>query len=193
MEASMKDTPATSEPKEAASFLLAEYTALRNEILKRIEIQHQLISLALIAAGTFITLSKQASTTVILAFPVLALFLAIAWSHSEVRIRQIAVYILCIEDKLLGGNRGWEHMRGLLISEKLGSRMVFASRGIFIGTQILAIIIVLAERGLKNLSTRDYWFIVSDILIVLLTAFILRRYKAERGSLTLDYPCERPS
>jgi hypothetical protein len=53
----MSDEPEASipasVPDRAADFLLAEYAALRNEILERTKIQQQLLAMALTAAGVF--------------------------------------------------------------------------------------------------------------------------------------------
>lgn len=56
----LQDKDGVSE--EALPALIAEFTALRDEILKRSEFQQQLTSLALIATGTFLTISLQSST-----------------------------------------------------------------------------------------------------------------------------------
>jgi hypothetical protein len=64
--------------KTAIDFLLVEYTALRAEIVKRCEIKYQLIAVALVAIGPLITVSNQSSSTVTLAYPVLAIFLTAA-------------------------------------------------------------------------------------------------------------------
>ena len=51
-------SPANKAP-EPDVFLLAEYAALRAELLKRIELQHQLISLTLIVFGTMLSFGLQ--------------------------------------------------------------------------------------------------------------------------------------
>ena len=52
----------TRSPSETpgGKLLVAEYTSLRDEIIKRIEIQHQLLSLAFIAPGRFSLLDCRA-------------------------------------------------------------------------------------------------------------------------------------
>src|SRR5688500_9606440 len=65
-------------------FLLAQYDALREEILKRLDIQHQLILGALVALGTVLTVSTQrGSSAVLLMYPYLSLFLTLAWSQND--------------------------------------------------------------------------------------------------------------
>ena len=57
--------------------LAAEYTSLREEIIKRIEIQHQLLSLALIAPGTVLAIGFQSgSASLLFVYPVLGMFLS---------------------------------------------------------------------------------------------------------------------
>lgn len=157
------------------SFLLAEYSALRAELLKRIELQHQMISLALIAAGTFLSVGIQFdSATIILIYPILAMFLASAWSQSDFWIRRIAFHIhFHIEEVLAGNDQGWEHNNhpGSKIPF-FGSLSLFASRGIFIGTQVLAIFVAWLRTGFP---LEDQVLMVVDILIIVLTLVLLRR------------------
>jgi hypothetical protein len=46
---------------EDPDFALAEYSALRDEILKRIEFQNQIVNLTLIVAGTAVSVAFQLS------------------------------------------------------------------------------------------------------------------------------------
>jgi hypothetical protein len=55
----MGKSPVGTTKPELTAFKIAQYTALRDEILKRLEMQHQLIALALIALGTLVTLSVK--------------------------------------------------------------------------------------------------------------------------------------
>ncbi len=76
--------------------ILAEYSALRDEIIKRIDIRHNIVIFTLIFAGTFLTLSTQIieqSTLLLLFYPILATFLAALWAHSDIRVSQIGEYI----------------------------------------------------------------------------------------------------
>lgn len=54
------DTQETNRPKEP-SFLLAEYSALRDEIVKRMEIEHQLATSTVIVFGTILGFGFQYS------------------------------------------------------------------------------------------------------------------------------------
>ena len=163
----------TPSPKESLGFLLAEYEALRAEILKRTEIQHQLISLALIATGTFLTIGSATAT---LAYPILAIFLAAAWIQSDVRIGQLGAYIKKrIEERLFGSNLGWEHFyTSLHDMPRLGSLAHLASRGVFVGTQILTVFVSLL---MNSFPTEDIVLLLVDSFVIVLTIFLLRRRK----------------
>src|SRR5579859_4948694 len=83
---------------EATTIHLAEYQALRAEILNRFNVQHQLFSLAIIAAGTIFVASIQnpnptVGAILILGYPVLSLFLAAGWGHQDRRVWQAGTYI----------------------------------------------------------------------------------------------------
>jgi hypothetical protein len=138
----------TNDPSQ---FLLAEYKELRGEILKRSEIQHQLISIALVALGGLAAVGLKDSPSALLAYPLLALFLGAAWSYNDIQIAQLGVYIRYrIEDQLIGQGLGWEHRSGVSesASKEIGALAKFATRGILWGSEFLAIGLYL----LKQLS-----------------------------------------
>ena len=81
-------TTISSEPKtqhhapanavdSANPLVAAEYKALRDEILKRVEFRYQLLNITLISAGTLLGAGLNAnSAPVLLVYPILAAFLA---------------------------------------------------------------------------------------------------------------------
>jgi hypothetical protein len=137
--------PKTNDP---SPFLLAEYAQLRGEILKRSELQHQLVSIALVAFGTLAAVGLSDSPSALLAYPMLALFLAAAWCYNDIQIAQLGIYIRYrIEDHLLGGELGWEHARLTdRASKQIGSLVKLATRGILWGSECLAIGLYLVKR-----------------------------------------------
>lgn len=168
------------------SFLLAQYTSLREEVLKRIELQHQLILGAVVAVGTILTIGIQAGgspgsglpqgPSVLLIYPLVALFFALAWSQNDARNREITQHLAKSEEILLSNPAmGWEHVRVSVRLGFLGSRKVFAARGIFIGSQLMTLIVFLFETQMLNLSTIDVISIVLNIAIIAATVLILRR------------------
>jgi hypothetical protein len=134
--------------REPSQFLLAEYKELRGEILKRSEIQHQLISIALVAFGALISVGLKDSPSALLAYPMLALFLAAAWSYNDLQIAQLGIYIRYrIEDELIGGGLGWEHtIKSMSASKEIGAAIKLATRGILWGSEFLAVLLYLLKR-----------------------------------------------
>ncbi len=132
----------------ANDFLLAEYSQLRSEILKRSEIQHQLISIALVAFGALISVGLRDSPTALLAYPMLAMFLSASWSYNDIQIAQIGFYIRYrIEKQLIGDGLGWEHaIVSDRASKRIGARVKLATRGILLGTQFLVLGLYLLNR-----------------------------------------------
>jgi hypothetical protein len=164
------------EPKEttfdSSEFHLAEYGALRAEILKRTDIQHQLLSLSLIALGTFVTIGFESSTTLLLVYPILAMFLAASWSHHDIRIAQLGDFILRHhEARFFGEHGGWERFHPSTDAGKtVGSRIGLASRGILIGSQILAVTLGLLK---TTFLTHDLVVIGLDAVLIPYTIFLL--------------------
>jgi hypothetical protein len=152
-------------------FALAEFVALREEILKQTEIQHQIISICIISAGTFFSISGKIPQTVCLMFPLLATCLSSAWSLCDVRIRQIAEYIKeRIEPRF---HPGWEHF---LIAKRAHNRVDFKSRafaiGIVLGTQLLAIILFFVLAG-RRVNATELVFVGIDVCAMALSVFLM--------------------
>ena len=124
-------------------------------MLKRTEIQHQLLSLALVAPSTILAFGYQVKNALpILLYPVLALFLSIAWASNDRRIRQMGAYIRGrIESKIGEENMGWEHFStAIRIGHigRLGTLNFWASRGIFLGTQLLTMFVGISLATFDN-------------------------------------------
>src|SRR5438874_11117058 len=77
-----------------ALLLIQQYTALRSEIEKRIDIRQQILALTLLVAGTFLTVGAQptVSAVVLLFYPIIAMFLGAIWEHNDLRVGQINFY-----------------------------------------------------------------------------------------------------
>jgi hypothetical protein len=131
-----------------SQFLLAEYRELRAEILKRSEMQHQLISIALVALAGLTSIGLKESPIALLAYPMLVLFLSAAWSYNDIQIAQLGSYIRYrIEEQLIGDGLGWEHaILADAASKRIGARAKLATRGLFWGTECLAVGLYLLKR-----------------------------------------------
>jgi hypothetical protein len=135
-----KDTPLNT------SLLLAEYTALRDEILKRMDIEHQLATFTLLMFGTILGIGVQYRIApLILLYPTLALFPSIGWSHTDYMTMLIGTYIKEQIEAKRTDNTGWEQFWPI----HGHSRYYWAMKGIFISTQVLAIVIGVVIGGLN--------------------------------------------
>lgn len=167
----------------ANDFLLAEYSQLRSEILKRSEIQHQLISIALVALGALISVGLKDSPSALLAYPMLAMFLSAAWSYNDIQIAQLGTYIrLRIENKLIGDGLGWEHaILSDHASKWIGARTKLATRGVLLGSEILVLALYLIKRpsiifpGGPAEGKGEIVLLILAIAAIIFTLVILRK------------------
>src|SRR5258706_5597069 len=145
----------------AALLLIEQYTSLRSEIEKRIDIRQQILALTLLVAGTFLTVGVQPAVpeVVLLFYPLIAMFLGAIWEHNDLRVGQINFYIRTELEKHLGAlGPGWETFRSKTFPSRhkrhqfrqsiqrhpltpRSGLMIFATRGMFFTTQAMAIIV----------------------------------------------------
>ncbi len=163
----------SSETDSSGQLVAAEYKALRDEILKRIEFRYQLLNITLISAGTLLAAGVHAdvSAAVLLVYPILAAFLAAGWVHNGDAIVPLARYIREeLENK--HGRLGWEsylktHPDRRFLYEDLG--LIYAA-GIFLSTQLIALIL----GALKATATAtDLILLAADLIAILSTVVIL--------------------
>src|SRR5437764_9499704 len=127
------------------------YNNLRQEILKRIEIEHQIISLTLVALGAVLTVGvTNTNATLLLAYPILVMFLAAAWCDNHLRTGEISAYIKEEIAPKIGNNIiGWELAQKRFYSFPYGLRhsilSVLGKRGMFFGSQIIVIVLALTK------------------------------------------------
>jgi hypothetical protein len=161
----------SGEQKDTAGLAL-EYNALRDEILKRIELRQQFLSTTLTIAGIFLGVGV-ATPTIALVYPPLAAFLAIAWMHNDDRIKNLAIYIRRrLERSTL--DLGWEtYIQQKRKKTRMRSwRFIITSHaGIFMLTQLMAVGIGL----LKFTSTPVEWVLLGfDLGAVLVVVWVIR-------------------
>jgi len=167
------EKPEQSQPIiDPSAFALAEYNALHSELLKHSDYQHQTIQLAFIAAGTFFSINSQAGVQplLLLAYPILALFLSLGWAKSAIRIKRINIYISeRIESRVAGG--GWEQFLSSKTHDIKRSMNVFYARGAFIGTQLIALLLALPQ---LNLSSLEILLIFADLIAIFAVIYLTR-------------------
>lgn len=126
-------------PGDKAALLVAEYEGLRAEVLKLVELQSQLQSLAVIAFGTTMSVGFQAdSAIVILIHPALALILGASWLNHAHAIHRIAGYLSGrLEPRVGSDHLGWEnYVRTHPL--RFGRVGYWATRSVFMVSAVLA-------------------------------------------------------
>lgn len=160
--------------EDQKDFLLSEHAALKSEILSRMAIQHQIIALAVIGLGTFITLDFTSPITLPFVYPILASVFAGQWIAHDHRIRQHGRYIRDrIERAFLDDDQGWETIG--TPTGFSGLRSLFAtigSRGAFVLLQLTAILIGLLK---TSFSEGDVILLFVDVIVIGATLFVARR------------------
>lgn len=145
------------EIKNSENVILAEYSALRDEIVARINLRHQMLVIALTLLGLLMafgikdTNEKEISMHLFLLYPILCMFLAMGWAHTDYRLGELGTYIReTIETKFLG--IGWEHYiharsqpfkRSFKVQE-------MAAIGIFVGVEVLSLLVALFLEFSRN-------------------------------------------
>lgn len=165
-----------------------QFTSLRSEIEQRINLRQQLIALTLVVAGTFLTIGVQPgeSWVVLLFYPLLAMFMAAAWEHNDLRIGQINWYIQSVIEQHLGDlGPGWEYFRRQAfrsasqrrnlrtgnipqVPEAHGLRGVpgliaISTRGLYLGTQALAVVVATVRFGVEHLQSQTWDALIQEI------------------------------
>lgn len=164
------------------SNILAEYQTLRDDILKRIDFRYRLINLLLVVAGTFFTLGlglePGISASVLLIYPILALFLAAGWAHNGVVMVRIGQYI---KDHIEVKTAGLEWQSFITQSSPQFAGFSFlgsvSTWGLILTTQILALILA----GLKFNSTLTEWvLLICGLAAFAFTLRLLHYYRQIR-------------
>jgi hypothetical protein len=159
-----------------------EYTALRNEILKRIEMRQQLISMTLAIAGVF--LGVGVTTGVVpLIYPPLAAFLALGWVQNDLRIAQIGRYIRERLEPTVP-DLAWEtYSQERREHDPWRWRFTVVSHiGVFVVTQLMAIGIGWARFTATPLEWSLLGLDIAAVVVVLLIMTLTRRVPRRRDS-----------
>lgn len=148
------------------SFNELEYSALREELLKRVELRQTLVSLVVTSAGILLGFSITTAELAYL-FPPLSLFLCLMWAQNDIRALQITDYLHSLENDrtLLGWTTFYKNKQGkgsILTGIPFS---VMAPGGIFILTALMAIGIAISKWPSSNLYI---WLFVSDIISILI-------------------------
>jgi hypothetical protein len=159
---------------ETITLLLAEYNALREEILKRMELQHQVMFLALLVFGTILGAGIQfRSPSIILLYPIIAVFLAANWTYNHRRIRELGAYIrVRIEARVGQTHIGWESYLNEISRPRIFSQNFTATSGVFMGTSVFAIVVAIP---IAKFDITEILLLIIAILCTIGSLFTLGR------------------
>jgi hypothetical protein len=162
-----------------ADLKVQEFVALRQEIIKRIELSYQFINLTIIAAGAIFTVGLQgdAPASILLMYPIVSTFLVSGIANHSDAVGKIAYYIRTRHEAVAGGM--WEqyladrYPRGPLF----GPFDLVAFIGVPLSTQGIAILLA----ALKGPWSKGPWAKIDIVLAVLsLLATVFSIYLAKR-------------
>jgi len=155
------------------------YNNLREEIVKRVELEHQIIYFTLLTFGAVLAVGlKSENTTIFLLYPVLIMFLAATWSDNQIRIGEISAYIKERIAPMLGEDIvGWElAQQKRFYAGFSGFRHILLTsigkRALFFGSQAIVIILVFPMVMQKSDSTTSIFFLIA-VISTLITLAIL--------------------
>ncbi len=164
------------------SFFLTECSALHDEINTRMGQRGTLFTFTIITAGSLLSLGATTNAQIALFYPVLSLFLAAAWSDEDGKIGALGAYMH--EQERRYDLYGWcsyhrprKKMSGLLASLRRlypTSLLGLATRGVFLSTQALAILVGVANAGAHNQLASTWPLLCVAILAMIITAFVIR-------------------
>jgi hypothetical protein len=167
-----------------------EYIALREEILQRIELRQQLLSLTLGFAGVFLGFGFQISPRIALIYPPLAALLALAWGQNDYHIWVLSEYIKKnIEYKIpnlhwhdfmnqIQGRSPFNILSHLRLS-KCWLLLTVSHGGAFLLTQFMAIGIGIMNANI-TFKFVDIILLIVDVIALLAVIQILRALLGER-------------
>lgn len=179
---------ASLQAKVQKSELLSQFNTLRDEILARMNMRQQILTIAVAGAGLFsaIVTGDIALPIFLLLYPPLGLCLAIAWSHHDVRTGEIGEYIRRHIEPHFAALQWEQFMHDLYFGKKNISKNMaeYASIGTFMGTEIAAMILAVLFQ-IPNLTSLTppgsslYYvlfavFFVIDLVVVRYTYLFIR-------------------
>lgn len=165
---------------EIEQFLLVEYSNLREEIVKRIELEYQILYITLFIFSTMSGFAlANKSSVIILPYPILCVLLTSAWVNSDFSIFHIAEYIKNhIEAKIGEETTGWEHY---LEAKKPFLLSTLSVGGTFVSTALIAIVIGLS---LAKLNGVGIILLILDVIGLLYISILLLRFHFIRKNST---------
>jgi hypothetical protein len=192
----------TKSEERSDKFRIAEFKALREEIVKRLELESQVIYLLLFSAGTILAIGVQGLTKpstsnsdstslvsiALFMFPLVAFFLAATWAQHDLRIGQIRSYI---RTRVEPDQSGWESYRkafnvsARVLNIRVGT---LGARGAFLAAQVASLALALSYYSISldwnflgSANVLQEVLTIADVIAVVLTVFLVRRRRPQRA------------
>jgi hypothetical protein len=166
--------------------MLAEYNALRSEILKRIDLRNSIQFGTLTFAGALLGFGI-ATPTLALIYVIISTFLAAAWVQSDVVISDLGRYI---RDRLENPQTGlhWETYRqqdrlASMQNKKYQPSVVFSTGGVFLVTQAVAILIAFSNIGAFTLL--EWTLSIVAVTGILTTVYFFRHASRQNQTFSI--------
>lgn len=170
---------------ENDQFLITVYSTLRDEILKRIELEYNLMYLSLATFGILCAAGSQFQSPLIVSLdPPLNVFLALAWVNSDTSIFHIAQFIKNKIELVLGEeDTSWEHY---FESKKRHALSTLSVLGAFAGTSILATILAtwLELSPTIDVVTKTFLSVLAGVIFSIIAIILIWRYSYNRQNNT---------
>jgi hypothetical protein len=156
---------------ELRTEILAEYNALRTEMLHRIDMRQTLLTFTLVGAGSLLTIGLQ-NPAILLIYPILAMFLELVWVQHDIRIGQIGEYIRQnIEGRLTG--LAWDsHLREQYKGSRAPRLVEIYAYGLFTVIPVLAVLLALPS---LKFSPVTFVLLGADLAAEVVALVVLRR------------------
>lgn len=154
------------------SQILAEYNALRSEVIHRMQIRHQLVSLTVIVLGAVFAFDGDSIT--FLVYPILGFFIALGWAHNDFRVGEIGEYIRSNIECELPGIRWEQHFFDQKDKKKpfhyLLRASILSAGGIIVGTQVISLVIVYIQESGQIVNKP---LCIIDVVLIIFTIIIM--------------------
>jgi hypothetical protein len=166
---------------------LAEYSSLRAEILKLIELQSQFLAITVVAFGTITSVGFQAKNErMLLIHPLLALILGVLWMNNAHSISRCARYLRKVESIYSYPNLGWEQYVAIQ-PHKYEWIGVWGVRAMFACTAVLALAASLGIRAPHGVG----WVLFVGAAVVTLIIIALSVWWRESGGDDKEVEAEK--
>jgi hypothetical protein len=152
----------------------AEFQALNEECLKRLELQQRIVEINLTIAAAFvgIALTKDTSPLIALVYIPIAMLLAMSWTRHNLFYKAQALYISRFREAQIPG-LGWESWLSNSKYQRYKILGWFLTDGnIFLLAQIIAFYVGVSRSDIGTLSFNP--LIIIDIVSILITIAITR-------------------